>query len=61
MKYGVDLTLKGYLEVEADTIEEARAKVEDGYSMADVQIIDDEIDDINPVEVRDHSVSYPLA
>lgn len=54
MKYAIDLTLKGYLEVEAETKEEARAKVDDGYSMSDVHIIDDEIDDINEVSVRSH-------
>ncbi len=54
MKYGIDLTLKGYLEVEAETETEARAKVDAGYSLSDVQIIDDEIDDINEVSVRSH-------
>lgn len=54
MKYGIDITLKGYLEVEAETEAEARAKVEDGYSLSDVQVIDDEIDDINEVAVRSH-------
>ena len=54
MKYGIDITLKGYLEVEAETEAEARAKFEDGYSLSAVQIIDDEIDDINEVSVRSH-------
>jgi len=54
MKYGIDITLTGYLEVEAETKEEARAKFEDGYSLSDVQVIDDEIDDINEVSVRSH-------
>ncbi len=54
MRYGIDITVKVYLEVEAETETEARAKVEDGYSWSDVQIIDDEIDDINEVSVRSH-------
>ena len=54
MKYGIDISLKGYLEIEAESAEEARRIVEDGYSMSDVQIIDDEIDDINEVSVRVH-------
>ena len=54
MKYGIDITLKVYLEVEAETEAEARAKVEDSYSLSDVHVIDDEIDDINEVSVRSH-------
>ncbi len=54
MKYIADLTLKGVIEVEADSEDEARKKLEDGYSMADVQIIDDEIDEINTESVRVH-------
>ncbi len=54
MKYGIDITIKGYLEVEASNEAEARAKVEDGYSLSDVQVIDDEIDDINEASVRSH-------
>ena len=54
MEFIVDVTLTGYLEVEADTIEEARAKVEDGYNISDVRVIDDEIDDINEASVRVH-------
>jgi len=54
MKYIADLTLKGVIEVEAASEEEARKILEDGYSMANVQIIDDEIDEINPESVRVH-------
>lgn len=54
MKYIADLTLKGVIEIEADSEEEARKHLEDGYSMSDVQIIDDEIDEINPESVRVH-------
>lgn len=54
MKYIADLTLKGVIEVVADSKDEARKKLEDGYSMADVTIIDDEIDEINPESVRVH-------
>ena len=46
MKYGIDISISGYLEVEADSKEEAKAKVEDGYSLADVQVMNDEIDEV---------------
>ena len=48
MKYRVDLTIDGYLVVDADNEGEARAKVEDGYSMADVVFDTDDIGDIFP-------------
>ena len=54
MQYGIDITLKVFLEVEAETEAEARAIAEDGYSLSDVLVIDDEIDDINEVSVRSH-------
>lgn len=54
MKYIADLTLKGFIEIEAGSLEDARKILEDGYSMSNVHIIDDEIDDINPEEVRAH-------
>ena len=54
MKYIADLTLKGVIEVEADSEDAARKILEDGYSMDNVQIIDDEIDEINLEAVRVH-------
>lgn len=47
MKYQVDLTIHGYLEIEAESEEEARNNVEDGYSLTDLNFIDDEIDEIS--------------
>ena len=48
MKYRVDLTIEGYIEVDANSEEEAREKVEDGYSLSSVTVERDEITDINP-------------
>jgi len=46
LKYGVDISISGYLEVEAESKEAAKAKVEDGYSLTNVQVMDDEIDQV---------------
>ncbi len=47
MKYKVFLTIKGYVEVEADSEEDAENHVNiGGYSMMDVIWVDDEIDEI---------------
>lgn len=46
MKYGIDLTISGYIEVEADSKEEAKAKIEEGYSLSDVEVMNDEIDEV---------------
>jgi len=45
-KYRVDVTINGYIEVDADSEEEARARIEDGYSISEIQFEDDEIDEI---------------
>lgn len=50
MKYKVELTIQGYVEVEADSESDARAQVEDGYSMNDFNFEDDEIGDISEVK-----------
>ena len=47
MNYRVDLTINGYLEIEATSKEEAREIVENGYSLADLNFEDDNIDDIS--------------
>lgn len=49
MKYRVDLTITGYIEVEADTKDEAREKAEEGYSLNDVTVESDEIDDVSQI------------
>ena len=46
MKYKVDLTINGHLIIEADSEDEAREKVKDGYQMTDVNFDDDEIDEV---------------
>ena len=51
MKYRVDLTINGHLEVEADSEIDARMQVEDGYSIHDVEFDDDFIDEVYPVEL----------
>ena len=47
MKYRVDLTIQGFLEIEADSVEDARAQVEEGYSLSDLTFESDEVDDIS--------------
>ena len=47
MKYRVDLTINGFLEIEADSQEEAQAKATDGYSLTDVTVESDEIDEVS--------------
>lgn len=49
MKYRVDLTIKGFIEISAESKEEARSVVEDGYSLSNVHVEDDDIDDITLV------------
>jgi len=51
MKYRVEITINGYLEVEASSREEAEEIVEDGYSLNDLTVVDDDIDGISEVEV----------
>ena len=46
MKYKVELTVKGYLEIEASSELEAREMVEDGFSPDDFYWQDDDIDDV---------------
>jgi len=50
MKYRVDLTITAHLDVDADSEEEARSKVEDGYSMTSIVFEDDEVDDIHKLD-----------
>ena len=46
MKYIVELTIDGSLEIEAESEQEARERVEDGYSLTDFIFERDEINDI---------------
>lgn len=46
MTYKVDITISGHLIVDASSESEAKEKVEDGYSMSDVYLDDDTIDEI---------------
>ena len=50
MKFRVDLTIEGYLLIEADSKEDAQDIVENGYSMNDFIFEDDTIDDIYEVK-----------
>lgn len=50
MKYRIDLSINGYLEIEANSKEEAREIVESGYPLSDLIFEDDEIDDIYEVK-----------
>lgn len=44
--YRVELTLTGYVDVEANSVDEAREIIEEGYSLTDFNVEDDEIDDV---------------
>ncbi|MBU1067088.1 hypothetical protein KKE60_04845 [Patescibacteria group bacterium] len=44
MKYRVELTVYGYVDIEASSKEEAEKIVEDGYSFNDLNFVNDEID-----------------
>jgi len=48
MIFVADVTLKGTVEVESDNIEDAKAKMEDGFSLKDFNCEDSEVDDIYP-------------
>ena len=47
MKYKVDVTINGYLEIEAESGQEAKDHAEDGYSMSDVVVEDDDIGEVS--------------
>jgi len=49
MKYRADLRIDGYIEIEADSEEDAMARVLDGYSLNDVTVEDDEVGEISVV------------
>ncbi len=36
MKYRFSVNISGTIDIEANTLEEARAKIEDGYSLSDI-------------------------
>jgi len=46
MKYKVYLTINGFIEVDAEDESEAREIAEAGYSITDVVVESDEIDDV---------------
>jgi len=46
MKYTASVTMTGTVEVEADTLEEAKDRIEDGFSMADFHCEDVEVDEV---------------
>ena len=48
MKYTVEVTLTGTIEVEAESLEEARGIFEDGFSISQFHCENSEIDDIYP-------------
>jgi hypothetical protein len=45
-KYRVDVTLEGYIEIEADSATEAKNHAEDGFSIDQFQCEDTEIGEI---------------
>jgi hypothetical protein len=52
-KYRVDVTLEGYIEIEAESKTEAREHGEDGFSMDQFQCEDTEIGDITLIKDHD--------
>jgi len=49
-KYRVDVTLEGYIEIEAETETEAKEHAEDGFSIDQFRCEDTEIGDIVAIE-----------
>ena len=50
MKYKVEITIQGYIVIEADSIEEARAHAEDGFSLSQFVVDDNDIDEIYEIK-----------
>jgi len=46
MKYRIDLTIDGYIEIEASSEAEARDRIDGGYSLQDITVTDDDINEI---------------
>jgi hypothetical protein len=49
MKYRVDVTLEGYIEIEADSEAEATEHAEDGFSIEQFQCEDTEIGEVSVI------------
>ena len=47
MKYRVDISLKGYIEVEANSEQEAKEITEDGFSLVQFNCEDSEVGEIS--------------
>uniref|UniRef100_A0A6M3J4B7 DpnD/PcfM-like protein n=1 Tax=viral metagenome TaxID=1070528 RepID=A0A6M3J4B7_9ZZZZ len=52
MKYRVDVTIEGYLEINASSKEEAQAIVEDGYSLSNFCVESDEVGEVSLISVE---------
>ena len=50
MEYRVDVILTGYIELEADSDEEAKEHAEDGFSIDQFNCEDVEVDAISPLK-----------
>ena len=56
MKYRVDITIEGYIEVEADSKEEAQERAEDGFSWNEFNCFDvtvDEVYEFKPPQIEE--------
>jgi hypothetical protein len=49
-KYRVDVTIEGYIEIEADSEAEAKEHAEDGFSIDQFQCEDTEVDEITAIK-----------
>ncbi len=53
-KYRIEITVTGYIELEADSHQAARERAEDGFSKDELQWEDVDIDDISEIKGGDN-------
>lgn len=46
MQFRAEVTLSGYVEFEAESLEDAKARMEDGFSIDEFECIDTDVEDI---------------
>ena len=51
MKYRAEVTLKGIVEIEADSIEQAKEIADDGFSLTQFECEDVKVDDVFEADI----------